>query len=220
VYELAFSDNRTFKQIAGDNSFLEQPVEMNSLRLSPEVVVDLSSDMGKSLILNELRQSKSFLKIDVSKKATNSTKVPSVLTSLEKLSVKDVVREREFVLSGRMGRVYINQKTMNMNRIDEVLKLNEIEVWTITNKKMMMMKMEHNFHIHGTHFMVIERNGSYDNVLENERGYKDTVYLGAGDTVKVIVKMTDFVDKKVPYMYHCHFLEHEDAGMMGQFTVE
>ncbi|MEW8208090.1 MAG: multicopper oxidase domain-containing protein [Candidatus Thiodiazotropha taylori] len=22
-----------------------------------------------------------------------------------------------------------------------------------------------------------------------------------------------------PYMYHCHILEHEDMGMMGQFTV-
>ena len=22
-----------------------------------------------------------------------------------------------------------------------------------------------------------------------------------------------------PYMYHCHILEHEDCGMMGQFTV-
>jgi blue copper oxidase len=22
-----------------------------------------------------------------------------------------------------------------------------------------------------------------------------------------------------PFMYHCHILEHEDHGMMGQFTV-
>lgn len=224
VYELAFSDNRVFKQIAGDNSFLEKPVEISTLRLSPgeraEIVVDLGSDLGKSLTLNEIREGKSFLKIEVTQKGKVTTKVPEVLTTLTKLSTKDVVRQRKFVLSGRMGRVFINNKRMNMNRIDEVLKLNETEVWEITNKRMMMMRMEHNFHIHGTHFMVIERNGSYDNVLENERGYKDTVYLAANDTVKVIVKMTDFVDKKVPYMYHCHFLEHEDAGMMGQFTVE
>ena len=224
VYELAFSDNRTFKQIAGDNSFLEKPVEMNSLRLSPgeraEIIVNLSNDKGISLTLDEIRQGKSFLKIDVTQKATSTTTVPKVLTSLIKLSKNSVIRERKFVLSGRMGRVFINNKKMNMNRIDEVLKLNETEIWEITNKRMMMMRMEHNFHIHGTHFMVIERNGSYDNVLENERGYKDTVYLAAGDTVKIIMKMTDYVDKKVPYMYHCHFLEHEDAGMMGQFTVE
>lgn len=224
VYELAFSDNRTFKQIAGDNSFLEKPVEMNSLRLSPgeraEIIVNLSNDKGISLTLDEIRQGKSFLKIDVTQKATSTTTVPKVLTSLIKLSKNSVIRERKFVLSGRMGRVFINNKKMNMNRIDEVLKLNETEIWEITNKRMMMMRMEHNFHIHGTHFMVIERNGSYDNVLENERAYKDTVYLAAGDTVKIIMKMTDYVDKKVPYMYHCHFLEHEDAGMMGQFTVE
>jgi len=56
-------------------------------------------------------------------------------------------------------------------------------------------------------------------VYENERGFKDTVYIPAGESVKFIVKMTDYTDDKNPYMYHCHFLEHEDAGMMGQFVV-
>jgi FtsP/CotA-like multicopper oxidase with cupredoxin domain len=31
--------------------------------------------------------------------------------------------------------------------------------------------------------------------------------------------MIDYADDKIPYMYHCHYLEHEDAGMMGQFLV-
>ena len=35
VYNLGFSDNRTFKQIATDNSLLEAPVSLNRLRLSP-----------------------------------------------------------------------------------------------------------------------------------------------------------------------------------------
>ncbi|MBS02496.1 MAG: hypothetical protein CMQ24_07300 [Gammaproteobacteria bacterium] len=26
-------------------------------------------------------------------------------------------------------------------------------------------------------------------------------------------------DRDFPYMVHCHILEHEDMGMMGQFTV-
>jgi len=224
VYELAFSDSRAFKQIAGDNSFLEQPVSLHTLRLSPgeraEIVVDLGSDFGKTFYLNETRQGKAFLKVNVTKKATSKTVLPTVLTKLEKYSTSKVVRHRRFILSGMMGRVMINNKRMDMNRIDEVLKLNETEIWEISNRGMMMMRMEHNFHIHSTHFMVLERNGSYANVLENEKGYKDTVYLAAGDTVKIIVKMTDYTNKKVPYMYHCHFLEHEDAGMMGQFTVE
>ncbi|CAA6803678.1 MAG: Multicopper oxidase [uncultured Sulfurovum sp.] len=223
VYELKLNDNRTFNQIAGDNSFLEKPVEMNTLGLSPgeraEIIIDFTASLGKTVHLEESRQGKTFLKFKVSKKAKETTKVPQELTTLLRYNPKDAVKTRHFTLSGRMGRVYINNKTMDMNRIDEVMRLNDIEIWEISNKKMMMMKMEHNFHIHGTHFMVLERNGSVNNVLENEKGYKDTVYLAPGDRVKLIVKMTDYVDKKVPYMYHCHFLEHEDAGMMGQFLV-
>jgi len=223
VYHLNFHDNRTFKQIAGDNSFLEQPVEMNELRLSPgeraEIVVDLSDSLGQTLYLQEKKKAKNFLKIDVTQKANVQTKVPTHLTTLEKYNEKDAVRKREFTLSGRMGRVAINNKSMDMKRIDEVLRLNDVEIWEVHNSRMMMMQMEHNFHIHSTHFRVLERNGSRENVLENERGYKDTVYLAPGDSVKLIVKMTDYVDSKIPYMYHCHFLEHEDAGMMGQFVV-
>ncbi len=81
------------------------------------------------------------------------------------------------------------------------------------------MNVHHNFHMHATHFLVAERNGSYNNVADNEKGYKDTVYLAPNDRVKLMVKMTDYTDAANPYMYHCHFLEHEDAGMMGQFTV-
>jgi len=81
------------------------------------------------------------------------------------------------------------------------------------------MGMDHNFHMHGTHFRVVERNGSVANVLENEKGYKDVVYLKGKETVKLLVKMTDYTDGTVPYMYHCHFLEHENNAMMGQFTV-
>ena len=33
------------------------------------------------------------------------------------------------------------------------------------------------------------------------------------------LSFTDYADPVLPYMYHCHILEHEDAGMMGQFTV-
>lgn len=67
--------------------------------------------------------------------------------------------------------------------------------------------------------MLIDRNGSAKNVAANKKGYKDVVYIPAHESVKIIVKMTDYSDNIIPYMYHCHFLEHEDAGMMGQFVA-
>ena len=53
-----------------------------------------------------------------------------------------------------------------------------------------------------------------------ERGFKDTVRVNAGEVVRVIARFEDYADAEIPYMFHCHILEHEDNGMMGQFTVE
>ena len=53
----------------------------------------------------------------------------------------------------------------------------------------------------------------------HEQGLKDTVLVDAGSRVRVIAEFADFADPDHPYMYHCHNLEHEDSGMMGQFVV-
>jgi len=92
-----------------------------------------------------------------------------------------------------------------MDRIDEIVPINQVEIWEVCNQRI-MMGMQHNFHIHGTHFTILERNGESSNVYDNEKGYKDTVYIGPGESVKLLVKITDYIDEKVPYMYHCHFL--------------
>jgi len=219
VYELGFLDGRSFKQIATDNAFLEAPVSMTRLTLSPaeraEIVVDLSEDKGKELIFKEFKNSKNFIKIAVNKDAIVQTVLPASLTTLEKLDASQAVNTRSFVLSGQMGSFQINGKSMSLGRIDEVVNLGDVEIWEVENT----MGMDHNFHIHATHFLLLERDGSVANVAENEKGFKDVVYVPAGRKVKFIVKMEDYTDATVPYMYHCHFLEHEDAGMMGQFTV-
>lgn len=43
-------------------------------------------------------------------------------------------------------------------------------------------------------------------------------YLG-DTTVWLAVEFGRYTDPKVPYMYHCHILRHEDSGMMGQFVI-
>jgi FtsP/CotA-like multicopper oxidase with cupredoxin domain len=50
----------------------------------------------------------------------------------------------------------------------------------------------------------------------HERGLRDTFVVDAMQTVSVAVQ-TPAVASAVPLMFHCHILEHEDAGMMGQF---
>ena len=43
-----------------------------------------------------------------------------------------------------------------------------------------------------------------------------TLSRGAAEIIKGFY---DFSDPAGRYMYHCHLLEHEDGGMMGQFVV-
>ena len=219
IYNLALSDDTTFYQIGCDNSLLEKPVELYNLVLSPgeraEILVDCSDLLDESLVLYDKKTNKAFLKIIVDKPYNEDTNIPETLTTLLKYDITQATKTRNFVLEGQMGRLYINGVSMDMSVINEKVPLNQIEIWEIKNN----MMMTHNFHIHATHFMIIKRNGNTNEVKQNEKGYKDTVMIPSNQSVTVIVKMTDYKDESTPYMYHCHFLEHEDAGMMGQFTV-
>ena len=71
----------------------------------------------------------------------------------------------------------------------------------------------HPFHVHGTQFQIISRNGRPP--PPQEQGYKDTVFVNIGEEVAIRVRFTH----AGLFMYHCHILEHEDNGMMGQFRV-
>ena len=113
-------------------------------------------------------------------------------------------------MEGMMG---INGRSMNMNRIDERVSAGSVEIWEIKNAT----PIAHPFHIHGVQFRTLDRNG--ESPMPHELGLKDTVLVDAGSTVRVITEFADFADPQHPYMYHCHILEHEDAGMMGQFVV-
>lgn len=107
----------------------------------------------------------------------------------------------------------INGRAMTMDYINERVPLGAIEIWEIINRTPMM----HPFHIHGNPFRILDRNGAPPPAEES--GFKDTVNVHPHETVRVLMAFKDFADDKAPFMYHCHMLEHEDLGMMGQFLV-
>ena len=70
----------------------------------------------------------------------------------------------------------------------------------------MQHPMDHPMHIHGAFFQVVSLNGR-----DPEREtWKDTIVVPAGEYVDVAFIM------KYPgqWMFHCHVIDHEDAGMM------
>ena len=108
----------------------------------------------------------------------------------------------------------INGESMDMDVINLRVKSNTFEIWDIGNNSMRPLP----FHIHNTQFKIVAR--SHRAITSAESGLKDTVLVYPREKVRLLVPFLEYSDPDQPYRYHCHILEHEDGGMMGQFTVE
>jgi FtsP/CotA-like multicopper oxidase with cupredoxin domain len=92
-----------------------------------------------------------------------------------------------------------------------------VEDWTIENRA----QENHEFHMHQIHFLVLARNGKP--LPPEQQEFLDTVNIpywnGLSDYPSVTVRM-DFRGPDVgDFVYHCHILDHEDAGMMAIIRV-
>jgi blue copper oxidase len=111
------------------------------------------------------------------------------------------------------GDYSINGRRMTTNYINERVPLGDLEIWELYNRA----PMTHPIHIHNAQFQILDRDGAAP--PPEERGLKDTVRVKSGETVRLMVRFEHYRDAEHAYMYHCHMLEHEDRGMMGQFLV-
>ncbi|MFZ5477623.1 MAG: multicopper oxidase family protein [Myxococcota bacterium] len=73
-------------------------------------------------------------------------------------------------------------------------------------------EMRHPFHLHGNRFQVL----SVDGIAPAYAGWKDTVDVPAGATVRFVSEL----DNPGEWLYHCHILEHAELGMAGFLAVE
>jgi FtsP/CotA-like multicopper oxidase with cupredoxin domain len=73
--------------------------------------------------------------------------------------------------------------------------------------------MHHPFHVHGAgRFFVLSRDGN----LEPNLVWKDTVLVRTGETVDILLDVTN----PGLWMAHCHIAEHHESGMMFSFNVD
>ena len=103
-----------------------------------------------------------------------------------------------------------------MDRIDQAVAAGTVESWTVSAG----MVFSHSFHIHGVQFRIAARAGDASKVKPWEQGWKDTIYLPIGESVTFVTRFDETADTRYPFMYHCHMINHEDEGLMGQFTVQ
>jgi bilirubin oxidase len=115
------------------------------------------------------------------------------------------------MMGGGLPRFLINGRSFDMNRIDLTTVQGRVELWDIVNHT----SMDHPIHIHGTQFQLVSREAAGVVTPAPYLAWLDTVNVPSRQSATIRVRQT-IPGKR---MFHCHILEHEDAGMMGVLEV-
>jgi len=245
TYHLGFADGRSFQLIASDGGLLAAPVTTARVLLAPgeraELLVDFSADptgaavalqsfsgevfgalftgqMGANLADALDRATFDLATFEVGAPLPTAIVPPPAFAPIGRLAEADAARTRALTLGMAMGAVTINGTQMTdliavPAAISFDIPVGDVELWTVTNTS----GMPHPLHVHHRQFQVLDVDGAPPPAAL--AGWKDTVLVGPGQVVRLLLTFAGVADRDVPYMFHCHVLEHEDHGMMGRFFL-
>ncbi|MBA3898666.1 MAG: multicopper oxidase domain-containing protein [Bacteroidetes bacterium] len=245
IYNLGFSDNRSFTIIASDGSLLPEAYSTNRALLANgervEIIVDLSNDKDNSVVLmsygselpnnipggstvgmngNSILNKVDFgiMQLNGLSQTTNPVlSIPTTLSAHTPWSAASAALTRRKELTGQ-GSVGMGNFSIN----NQLFNMNVINDTVFLDDIEIweianISNLAHPFHIHDVPFYVLSRNGNAP--APHEKGLKDVILVRPNETVRFITKFENYTTGETPYMYHCHNLVHEDDGMMGQFIV-
>jgi len=170
----------------------------------------------------------SLLSLQVARRDSSGFRLPSRLSTFDATWTGDAaVPVRRIPLSFQAGQWQLDGRTFDMMATsrEETVAAGASQIWELANTVGMMgMQMAHPIHLHGRQFRVLSRQRESGAAADgaavreglSDEGWKDTVLVMPGETVRILVNFTRFPGL---YLYHCHILEHEDMGMMRNFRV-
>jgi FtsP/CotA-like multicopper oxidase with cupredoxin domain len=213
---------KPFRIIGTDGGLIETPVQASEVLLPPADRVELlvgPFEEGEAVSIDALRYlrmtfktrgKESFGKLVVGPAAASIASIPARLRTIEPLADANAQPSRtvnfSVGVSLRRGLDFLVNKEMHHH--DQPVRVGELQVWDVVNSSL----MDHPFHLHGFFFQVLSINGKPPAF----RSWEDVVNLPPRTTVRIAWMPEDRPGK---WMYHCHILEHHEAGMMGHFEV-
>ncbi len=224
-YQLAITDHR-FTRIGGDGGLLEHPVETEMILLTPgeraDVLVAPRGAPGSTLSVRWVPYDRGYgatfgrpeveafrLRL-ADEPAAEDEPLPEVARAIGALDTAGATRV-DLKLTLREGP---GDLVMGINGVASweaeplVAAVGETSVWTVENT----MAFDHPFHLHGFFFQVLGEGGEPVRPLE----WKDTVNVPVDGGARFVVR---YDNRPGMWMFHCHILDHADAGMMGMLNV-
>ena len=169
------------------------------------------------------------LRLIVTEREDYARRVPEILSvspwqDFTEATIRPITLSMAF--EGGAKQWLINGLRYEMGEYPIVVRRGEKEIWEVHNDE---RSMPHPMHLHGFRFLVLGRTGSPEQVARlvvdrngrtvTDLGFKDTVLVWPGETVKVAIDFSHGFEGEQLYMFHCHILEHENAGMMLNVKV-
>jgi spore coat protein A, manganese oxidase len=225
-----------FSMIGSDQGLLAEPVEMNSLALTPgeraDLILDFSAHPGAEMYLKHGPMP--ILQIRVAVKTTQAPRpIPPKLRTIHRIPESGAVKTRELTLdhhldsNGRATLMLLNGAHYSMP-VTEKSVLDSTEIWTLIN----LTDDTHPIHLHLVRFQILDRRRFDHDAYHrggklvftgppippeaHEMGWKDTVRADVLMATRIIVKFEGYAGR---YVWHCHVLEHEDNEMMRPYEV-
>ncbi len=213
-------ENHKFKVTASDIGLLEEPYTTKELQISPgqrkEVIVDFSDTEGNVSLYDIGRRKKRLATFQTGEASADAPEPEKGKVSIADWELNNSHYDKEpdhtvnlTPVSGENGlRWGINGKTYPDNPETFEVEKEEFHKFKIVNRNMQL----HPMHLHGQKFKVLSRNGQK---VENP-SWKDTVRVEGHETVEIGFK----AEGEGEWAFHCHILEHAEAGMLSTLKVK
>lgn len=217
-----------FEEIGVDGGLLEHPVRMNQLLLAPgqraDVLVTPVDDGAGLDFLRWLPYDRGFGSVEF--------RAPDEVFAIDFIEEEAVLAPRPTPEVGRdiapldlTGALVVPMRLtqtkdaeghleMGINDVpfDEAppfpAKIGQTQIWELENT----IQWAHPFHLHGFFFQEIDDAGAPVEPL----AWRDTIDVPVSGKRRLAVK---FDERPGHWMFHCHVLDHADAGMMGMVDL-
>jgi blue copper oxidase len=169
--------------------------------------------VSQQLVMNMFRDKEGMMpmmKAGLNAMAESGKTNPAVVAHVTSL----IVDEPELSMAAQLSANGVNGRPFALKEPPFAAPRNQVLRWRISESSDRML---HPVHIHGCQFRIVSQNGKPPEPYRT--GWKDIAPISAGGFSEILVSFPYAADPHAPYMAHCHILEHEDSGMMAQFTV-
>ena len=217
IYQLS-ADGGDIIKIASDGGYLANPVTIDELALAPgdraEIIVNVGAE-SVALVDSTLGR---VLELRPDASVSGTGTLPDTLATIDRISESEIAVDRVFHMEDARNwwdfspRWAFNGVQFDMNRIDETVRFGDTERWTLT-----VGDGQHVFHVHQTMFQILAING--EPPPPEEAGWEDSVWVNDDREVVIAARFNTYPAEDIPYLFHCHILDHEDLDMMGQYII-